>query len=254
MSGKKRRGFVSPIGFALCLALFSMVVVNYWIYSARWWFIKTQSDVYFLPPTISRAIAIDFIGDPFAFWITVSAVCLAVCVGLMVAHYIGMRRHLVRPRRLLWAAVFVIMPLIVLTQAAASVGMHMLSVYRFPDFHTMHMVGSYTFFANQALVIVLYTIFNHAVLRDPDNALRLELAGELSIAWVRRRRALGLFCIAFTLVYFALFQAKNVYPYEEFPWIYIGYVSAEPALISMFLFVLVLSFADKFRLRPVVDV
>ena len=229
---------------------FALIVVNYWIYTARWTFIETQSQFYFEPPTISRAISIDMIGDPFAIWITISSICLLIGVFLLLRYYWAVRHHLVSPTRSVRLAM-VLVPVIFIVQAFASWGMHTLSVYRFPDYHAMHMVGSFTFFGCQVLVIVLYTFTNNAFLNDRPNMERLENAGLLNAKWVKFRRNLGLFSVALTLVYLVLFVAKGQVSYEDFPWVQLAYVTTEPLVISMFLFVLAFSHVDKFSRQPV---
>lgn len=234
---------------ALVLNGFAILTVNYWIYTARWAFIARNSAHYTKPPTISRAISDPVIGVPFSFWVTISAICLVVGVAVLAVHYVRLLRFLDRPSRYLRLASLVLMPVIMALQAASSVGMHLLSAYRFPDAHEMHMAGSYTFFVSQAVLIVFFTIYNHALLRDRASLDRLVALGVIGRRWVRVRFFAGLGSIALVGVYFALFTAKDAYEYPDAALLYVAYVSTEPMVITSFLLVLGLCHADLYRRR-----
>ncbi|WP_152912497.1 hypothetical protein [Candidatus Rhodobacter oscarellae] len=227
----------------------AFVVVNFWIYYARAWFIETHREVYFEPPTISRAITPEFIGQVFSVWITLSAVCLSVGVSLLVLHYVRIARALPDTgsdlRRLFGLTACGIAPL----QVLSGVGMVVLSRYRGAEFSEMHMMGSYMFFVSQALINALYFNLNRALLRAPVELAALERDGLLRRFWVRVRYVLSLIAIALTLAYLGLFLAKDVWSFDQAPQLHLIYALTEPALISTFLFVLLTAHVDKLRRR-----
>lgn len=228
---------------ALVVNGFAVVTVNYWIYTARWDFIDGNPG-YRKPPTISRAISDPTIGEPFSAWVTLSGLLLVLGVWVLALHYLRLLRALDRPRRYLRLSSRALLPAIMLLQPAASVGMYLLSNFRFPDANVAHMVGSYLFFVSQALVVLLFTVYNHALLRDRTSLDRLVAIGALRRRWVRIRYRAGLASVALIAVYFTLFRLKDVYEYPEAPGLYIAYVTTEPVVISSFLLVLGLCHAD----------
>ncbi len=232
---------------ALALNGFAFVTVNYLIYTARWQFIARNGDSYRKPPTISRAISDPVIGEPFALWITLAGIGLVVSVAILAWHYLALVRRLERPGRALRLVAWTAMPLIVALQVAASLGMHWLSAYRFPNAHEMHMMGSYTFFLAQAMVIVLFTVYNAALLCDRNGLLMLELDRRASRRWVALRLVTGLLSIAIIIAYFTFFTLKDSYEYPDYPVLYMFYVSTEPMVITSFLLVLMLCHGDLHR-------
>lgn len=231
---------------ALLLNGFSILVVNFWIYYARALFIKIAT-YYREPPTISRAISEPVIGEPFAFWVTLSGLLLIVGVSILILRMILQLRDLPKPSRYVRISGFILLPILALMQALSALGMHWLSVYRFPLAHEMHMVGSYTFFLSQMIVVILFTIYNHALLRDQESLSMLHSRGNLHRAAVRLRFLIGLFCLALVVVYFSFFVLKDVYPYLSWPALHLWYTLFELAVISSFLFLLALVHLDLFR-------
>ncbi len=236
---------------ALVLNGFAIIAVNYWIYYARSLFIERHWDTYQKPPTISRAISDPFIGEPFSVWVTISSLCLVVGVGLLALRYIRQINRLPAPSTFLRVAALVIYPVLVALQIASALGMYWLSAYRFPDANEMHMVGSYTFFISQALVILLFAVASHALLRDRDSLAHLHEGCDLHESAVKLRCGLGYLAIAMTFCYFALFKAKDAYSYDAWPVLYWAYTLMEPAVISAFLLVLAMCHIDLFRKRPI---
>ena len=128
------------IGLALALNVFAILAVNFWVYNARWWYIEIKTSYQGLPPTVSRAISLDEIGDPFSIWITASGLCMIVGIGILSWDYFKMRHIFVRPTKLLRIAAWVVLPGLVFFQVFSAMGMNILSVYRFPNFNKQHMV------------------------------------------------------------------------------------------------------------------
>jgi len=233
---------------ALVLNGFAILTVNFWIYTARWDFIVRNPD-YHKPPTISRAISDPAIGAPFSVWVTLSGIFLVVGVGILGLHFMRVVRLIEQPSRYQRLAGSVLIPAVFVLQGVSAVGMHLLSTYRFPESRDMHMIGSYTFFVAQALLVVLFTFYNHALLRDRAGLARLASLGVLSARWVRARFYTGLVSIGLVVLYFALFKAKDMYEYPEAPLLYLAYVTTEPMVISSFLLVLGLCHVDLHRVR-----
>ena len=236
---------------ALVFNGFAFLTINYWVYTARWTFLARNSDTYFERPTISRAISDPYIGEPFAFWITLSGISLVIGVFALVAIYWRLLTAAPNPGFHIRAVIWLILPGLLALQVSSGVGMYWLSVYRFPDANAAHMVGSYTFFLSQAAVVIMFTLFNFILLRDPQILARLESQGELARKWVRVRFVFGLFCMGYVFIYFALFTAKETAAFGDNDTLYLAYVSAEPTLITAFLVLLALAHVDLFARRQV---
>ena len=232
---------------AVLLNGFAIVTVNIWIFRAIARFMEFHAADYGRPPTISRSISDPLIGVPFQFWITVSGVCFVIGVSILILHYFRALRALATPSSYVWVALTVFIPLIFVLQISSSVGMYILSAYRMPVHSEMHMVGSFQFFISQALVVLLFTLINHALLRDRNSLEVLHQRKELHRRLVRLRFWVGSFCIALVLVYFGLFLAKDVWTSDIAPRLYWTYTKTEPVVISVFLLVLGLSHLDLFR-------
>ncbi len=237
-----------PAGLWLWLALglngFAIVTVTYWIYTARWEFIERNGETYTKPPTISRAISDPVIGDPFSVWITISSVCLVIGVGILALRHIGLIRRYGDCGRYLTVAALVGWPAVIVLQAASALGITWLSNYRFPDFNDMHMLGSYLFFISQALVVVLVTIFNHALLRERSGLALLVSDARVRHGWVRARYYAGLLSVTMSALYFGLFALKGIYEGALAPVLYTAYVSFELAALTSFMLVLGLLHGD----------
>jgi len=225
--------------------LFSIVTVNYWIYYARSAFIaRNPAYVAEQPPTISRAISDPFVGVPFAFWITVSAVLLVLGVLALTLVYVRLARvvpfETEAQRRTLVGAVFAVL----IAQGFASVGMYMLSNFRFPDDNGWHMIGSYIFFVAEALVIVGGIVACSALLRSRVSTDMLETLGFARRPVILFRKWAGVLSVGLTVFYILLFKAKDIDFGEANTAIYATYVLVEPMVISSFLLFLALFQVD----------
>ena len=235
---------------ALVANLFAIITVNFWIYYARILFSALRPDyVSVQPPTISRAISEPSVGEPFSFWITLSAVLLVFGVFWLGSFQRRLSPHTGAPGRYLVQALSVGAPLVILLQVMAGVGMYMLSSYRFPDFNQLHMAGSYLFFLSQALVIIIGTVQCDALLKDRASLKELAAAGLISprMVWLRKRA--GQLAIALTLLYIILFKLKDIDFNVMNEYVYFAYTTTEPLLITAFLLVLALFQTDLLALR-----
>ena len=234
---------------ALGLNGFAIVTVNLWIFHAIAEFTLLHAADYGRPPTISRSISDPLIGVPFQFWITLSGVCLVGGVGSLVLVYVTYMRDLVAPTAYVRVALLVVAPLVFVFQVSSSSGMYILSAFRIPLQSEMHMVGSFLFFISQALVILLFTVLNHALLRDRNSLEVLHRRGQLHRGLVRGRFWLGCVCMGLVIGYLGLFLAKDIWTSDVAPGLYWTYTKTEPMVISAFLLVLAVSHLDLFRRR-----
>lgn len=219
--------------FGILANSFVFTVVNYWIYNARFLFIATHPGyVAKRPPTISRAISDNLIGDPFAFWITLSAVLLALAMLPIGALHFRATRGI--PAQIK-ARVRLFVSLSISSQLLAAVGMYMLSHFRFPDNGGLHMSGSYLFFTFEALTVIFSGVACWSLSRNKAAAsyLRNDVSVHLGLSGLRWKIAILTF--GMVISYVVLFVIKDFdLPFGKKA-IYAGYVLLEPAVISVFL-------------------
>lgn len=216
----------------------AILTINFWIYYARIAFAARHPDyVAEQPPTISRGISDPVIGEPFAAWVCVSA--LFILLGVVLIARLYLRSAAVLPdeagstRRWLRG----LAPAVVAAQCASTVGIFMLSLYRFPTHDAEHMAGSYIFFSSQAVMILLAGTACTLVARD--SAAVATLAGHryLNPRISRFRGPFALGAAPAAIAYLALFLVKDI---DLGSWnepLYSLYVLWEPALITYFLIV-----------------
>lgn len=213
------------IGISLAIIAFS--VVNFWVYRALAVYAAENPDLVAVRPvTVSRAITEPAVSDAFAAWITFAAVILPFGVGIVARLHVAVERQLGHAVRGLaaWGMAATV------AQVGASVGMVILSHYRFPDHDEMHMLGSYIFFPCQAAVILFgwrAGFLLRGVALGPDSVLTRHGIG--------LRHWLGAGVVLLSLSYLALFVVKD---WQLGAWeaaVYSAYTTAEPLLISSFL-------------------
>jgi hypothetical protein len=230
---------------AFAANVFGIVVVNYWIYYARAAFIATHpAYVAVQPPTISRAISDPVIGIPFAFWISVSAVTLVfgvACLALIHLHTARIAPFGSRRAHRIFLGAVVAAPI---AQIGSGIGMYILSNFRFPEANAMHMVGSYTFFVAQGLVILAALIGCLAWRSSQVSLGRMADKGTMRSRMLRLRIWVGYASIGLTVGYILLFAMKNVDIGAFNAPLYTAYVLAEPVVISSFLLLLALFQTD----------
>ena len=228
--GRISRGNAGLIGMAMGMTGFVVVAVNVLIYWARdLYAINHPEFVAKQPATISQTLSDTIIGPFFAKWMAICAPVLWVGVCALVwAGWVEFRRSGYgtprEKRTLLWLSVCV-----VVLQAMAAAGMVMLSQFRFPDHHVLHMQGSYLFFFSQAFVIVFGELVSRGYARHPKGATFLSDAG------ARVRRWYVWVPIGLGLLYLALFLIKGFDLGALNDGIYASYTSVEPLLLSSFL-------------------
>ncbi len=215
---------------------FAIVVVVYWIHRARSIFIERHPEyVSTEPPTISRAISDPVAGEPFAFWITITAIVLPFSVSIVALLYLQASRILARYDPKSARFVKILIPFLVLFQLSASVGMVLLSQYRFPDHNAIHMLGSYIFFISDCFWILTASLLCLSISRTFSR--RPEITTEtLLLAKPSRFRAIfGLIIIFLSISYFAIFLTKDVMLPFGSQLILHSYVYLEATLITAFM-------------------
>jgi hypothetical protein len=233
-------------GLAMLVALittsFVTVVVNVQMYSARWKFAAFYPEkAADRPSTISESIADPRIGEPFADWLLLSAPLLFVGVSCLI---VSTWRALKLGGQVTLKITLVTWILITL-QAMASVGMVILSQYRFPDFRDQHMAGSYLFFFSEAFVVVAGEILSRAC---AGLGAEGQVAGRIwSPRFARWRRRFVWVPIGLGLAYLCLFLGKGYAPEALRYEVYWAYVSTELFLLSSFLFYMMSYAPDMWR-------
>ncbi len=232
---------------AMACNTFVTIVVNYNIYWARAAHIERHPEAFARqPPTISGALEDPLIGGPFSFWVTLSAVLLFVGVTVLM---LAILRALPREARRLRAIAMAVIPF----QVVTSVGMVMLSQFRFPDHTELHMLGSYLAFIAETIVVLLWLWLSLAIGRQPEAERALQSARIHHPAANRLRPILAGLCLGSGVVFAILFVAKD---YIHGPWryeVFQVYVSAEPAFITFSLLTLLAYNADlalRLQRRP----
>ncbi len=227
---------------------FVIVVVNYWIYRARSEFIDRHPAIAAQkPPTISRAISDPAIGQPFAFWISLSAAVMIVAFIPICRMYwqSGKRIAVAEPKS--GSVLRVGAVVLFVAQIVTAVGMVTLSNYTFPDFHREHMIGSFTFFIGQSVSIALMASMCWHIAFDEGVRQALPLRHTLDPRISRIRAPLAACGVVAAVVYMLLFILKGLdLPYGAKA-IYQAYVIFEPALISLFLAVFSTYYLDILR-------
>lgn len=221
---------------ALVANTFVVAVVNYYIYWARARFIATHPDyVAQYPPTISRALSDPLIGEPFAFWISLSAGILFMGVCVVAGLSLLAARHLkdVSPATARTMAAAACTAIVL--QIGASAGMVVLSQYRMGVDNDMHMVGSYLFFFSQGFVVLSGLLISTSILRNEEVHPVLHATALVHLPAARMRRTVGKISAVLALSYLVLFVVKDITLPLGNAAVYQAYVWTEPAVISSFL-------------------
>ena len=219
------------IAVSLALTGFVIVAVNILIYRARVVFGQNNPEYIAVEPaTISRAISDPIVGEPFAAWMAICAPILFVGVAALV---LAARREVRRAGSSVSGQDYRIITLLCVTvailQGMASFGMVILSHYRFPNFHEMHMVGSYLFFFSQAFVVVFGDILTRRIVKQPQHC------SMVTVRMARFRRTYIWLPILLGIAYLSLFVLKGFDLGAINEKLYIAYTITEPLLISSFL-------------------
>lgn len=200
---------------------------------ARHAFIARHPDYLDNPPTISRAISDPVVGGPFADLILVITALTILVVPLIVWAYLLaiLRLPLSRCARLFMVGLLAI---ILACQFAASSGMILTTQYTLSNNTDMHMLGSYLFFAFQALTILLAATLCRMLLHQQQKLSVLEQSWPFRPGMRRFRFHFALVIICLTVIYGVLFVIKDwTLPISVYA-IRIAYTQCEVLVISSF--------------------
>jgi len=235
--------------FGILANSFVFIVVNYWIYTARILFIAGHPKyVAKRPPTISRAISDNLIGDPFAFWIAVSAVFLMLAMIPIAALYYRASHSARAISNPVHRKIGILASLAISSQFFAAIGMYMLSNFRFPDNRDLHMTGSYLFFGFQALTVILSAMACWQIARNPEVRAHLKYDWAVTPWMSALRWKIAIIAVLMAVGYIILFVAKDIDLPQAHKMIYASYVLLEPAVITAFLIYLLTFNIDMARL------
>lgn len=175
---------------------------------ARAKFVELHPDYIYDPPTISRSINDPIVGAPFADLILlITALILMVTPVLIWSYALAISRlTLRRGRRLLMYGTLL---LVFTFQVIASAGMVLTTQFTFAIDHDMHMLGSYVFFAFQALTIVLAAALCRMLLSEQQRHGIAESDWQFRPAMHRFRFRFALVIIGLVVLYGVLFALKD---------------------------------------------
>ncbi len=215
---------------AMFLNALAIAIVNFWIYRALVVYGRNFPElVAERPVTVSRAITDPEISEIFSSWITFAAVLLPFGVAI-VARLQAQLSQTSFWRAMAWS--------MVVFQLGASIGMVLLSHYRFPDHDELHMTGSFLFFISQTVMMVSCGLSaGHIVRQGKSIPQQLLLANRLRVFGV-----IWVVCLAG--LYLTLFLGKEHVTGDLYAVVYRLYTLAEPILISSFLMVFGVYFLD----------
>ncbi|MDV4144705.1 hypothetical protein [Shimia sp. FJ5] len=218
------------LGIAMLCNAAAIAIVNFWIYRALAVYARNFPERMAVHPiTVSRAITDPEVSDPFAAWITFSALILPIGVAVVALLQARVSQTAIG-RGLAWS--------MVVFQLGSSVGMVLLSHYRFPDHDEIHMAGSFLFFISQTAMILACGLSARHVLRHGAGLSESLLRGN-------RLRVLGAIWVAcLAAAYLCLFVGKGYVSGKVYTVVYKVYTLTEPALISSFLAVFAFYFFD----------
>lgn len=200
---------------------------------ARQRFILLNPDYFAHPPTISRAISDPRIGGLFADAVLLITALICITITLVVAAYTHSISSLpiARTARI---AMYVTVAAFAATQAVASTGMVVTSEYTLTNNRSLHMLGSYLFFAAQTVSILLAAILCRSLLYFQQEHRMPEQRRHFRRKMQNFRFWLGLGIVPLTFLYGVLFIIKDwVLPINLYA-IRIAYTQCEVMVIICF--------------------
>ncbi|MFM8745938.1 MAG: hypothetical protein ACKOED_04640 [Aestuariivirga sp.] len=179
------------------------------------------------PPTISRAISEPMVGVPFHNTIVLVTVLLAVVMPFIIVSY-WRSAALARIGGLRGGLIRLAIGVACVSQIAAVFGMNLLTVNTLGSNGDLHMLGSYIFFAAQAVTIAIAA------------TLCRGLSGHTATSWLlpsmqRFRFPMGMAVLGLTLVYLGLFIGKDHNSLFSDYLVQTVYVQCEVLVISSFM-------------------
>ncbi|WP_421693114.1 hypothetical protein [Aestuariivirga sp.] len=185
------------------------------------------------PPTISRAISDPSIGAPFATVILVITGLIALALPVIFwAYLVSISR--MPAGRSFKTALYGLAFLTLACQIAASFGMVLTSQYTFSIDRDLHMLGSYIFFAAQAVTILLAATLCRVLLHLQQKYQLPEESYLFRPGMHRFRFRFALVIVALAVLYGVLFFVKDhTLPISAYV-VQIAYTQCEVLVISAF--------------------
>lgn len=200
---------------------------------ARSTFLALHPDYVDEPPTISRAINDPSIGVPFAdLHLVINFLILIVMPVLMWAYALAIwRLRLTRGERVF---MYVLLVLVFVFQIIASAGVVVTTQYTFDTNDHLHMLGSYFFFAFQALtVLVAATLCRLLLVRQQRTDIPDE-DWQFRPFMHRFRFRFALFITALAVFYGVVFLIKDwTLPINDYA-VHVIYTQSEVLIVSCF--------------------
>ena len=185
------------------------------------------------PPTISRAISDPLIGAPFAMVILVITGLIALALPVIVWAYLVSISRLPAGRAVK-TALYLLVVLTLACQITASFGMVLTSQYTFSIDRDLHMLGSYIFFAAQAVTILLAATLCRVLLHVQQKHRLPEESYLFRPGMHRFRFRFALAIVALAILYGVLFFVKDhTLPISAYV-VQIAYTQCEVLVISAF--------------------
>ena len=200
---------------------------------ARNAFLARNPDYIDDPPTISRAISDPLIGGPFSGMILVITALILMALPMIIwAYSVAINRLSLNRGATVVMQGFLVF--ILVCQLAASAGMVLTTQYTFANNGDLHMLGSYIFFAFQALTILMAATLCGILLHQKQ---KLGITGK---SWPFRpnmhrfRFLFGLSSACLTIMYGVLFVIKDgTLPVSAYA-VQLAYTQCEVLVISSF--------------------
>lgn len=175
---------------------------------ARSSFLGLHPDYLENPPTISRSISDPVVGPPFASMILlITALILFLVVLLFWAYLLAISRlALGRMQRLVFHG---LLALTIMFQVVASAGMVTTTQVTFLIDHDIHMIGSYVFFAFQALTILLASMLCLLLFKEYQLQTIADHEWQFQPRMHLLRYRFGLVTMSLVVLYGVLFVLKD---------------------------------------------
>jgi hypothetical protein len=200
---------------------------------ARSKFVELNPDYLNDPPTISRSINDPIVGAPFAdFILLITALILMVMPVLIWSYALAISRlTLSRPRRVL---MYVLLGMLFIFQIIASTGMVLTTQFTFAIDHDMHMLGSYTFFAFQALTIFIAGLLCRTLFDEQQRHGIADVDWQFRPPMHRFRFRFAMLIMALVVLYGVLFVLKDhTLPISDYI-VQVAYTQCEVIVIACY--------------------
>lgn len=200
---------------------------------ARQAYLERHPDQAAALPTISRAISDPAVGEPFAALVLLITALIALAAPVILrAYHLTILRLPLAPaaRRTMQGMVVAVL----LSQVAASAGMIITTQYSLTEDGGMHMLGSYLFFAFQALTILLAAVLCRTILHLRQRHAVPERHSYLLPGMHSFRFRFAVAITGLSLLYGVLFVIKDWTLPVSGHWVLMIYTQCEVLVIASF--------------------